>query len=295
MQTEITNNRRKGHVARLPKVLRDKVNSMLEDGATYPSIVAELEQSTTPPLPYSINADSIRSWYSGGYQDYLRDQAWRERLDTNADRYLEVGLTDGTRLAAGGLYAASVQICKLMDELANPSADETDIAECSRVTNALSRLSRSILMLQQYRDQLAKEKAAEIKQLDPKRELREEETLAIVDQVNRLFGLRQYRQPRPVSVPVSAEPTASVPDKSELKSEVPSTPTPEVSSAHENSQPAPATEKVEAPAIDLNKPKPMKFVPLDQRPWNWNELSEYSAMPTIPDIEFLDAQPSTIS
>jgi hypothetical protein len=188
---ETSSHRRKGKIAALSKELRDFVNQQLDDGVTYAVIAEELQKRGA-----SVNAENLSNWKEGGYQDYLRDQAWRERLDQNANRYLEVGLTDGTKLAAGGLYAASVQICKLIDELANPNASETDPDKCSRVTNALSRLSRSILQLQQYRDAIEKAKATELKQLDPDRELRDRETLAIVDEVNRLFGLRQYRKPR---------------------------------------------------------------------------------------------------
>jgi hypothetical protein len=39
MNTETTTHRCKSHIARLPKALRDKVNSMLDDGATYGAIV----------------------------------------------------------------------------------------------------------------------------------------------------------------------------------------------------------------------------------------------------------------
>lgn len=195
-----SNHRRRGNIAKLPKALRDKINSMMDDNIDYPEIIQALGDEGK-----HLHPSNFTHWKNGGYQDYLRDQAWRERLDANADRYLEAGLTDGTKLAAGGLYAASVQICKLMDELSDARPGETDADKCSRVTNALSRLSRSILMLQQYRDQLAKEKAAELKQLDPKRELAEDETLAIVDQVNKLFGLRQYRKPRTTSVPTPCE------------------------------------------------------------------------------------------
>jgi hypothetical protein len=185
MNTE-QQSRRKGNVARLPKELREKINSMMDDGATYPQIIEELEKSISPQLPYSISVNNLSNWFEGGYQDYLRDQAWRERLDTNANRYLEVGLTDGTKLAAGGLYAASVQICKLIDELANPNASETDPEKCSRVTNALSRLSRSILQLQQYRDAIERAKAADPASKESQAKARQD----MLDKMDQLFGIR---------------------------------------------------------------------------------------------------------
>src|SRR6476619_6563055 len=99
--------RRKGNVARLPKKHRDLVNSMLDDGKTYPEIIAELEKSTEPVLPWPISPKNLSAWFEGGYKDYLRAQDWRERIDTRADRYIEIGSNDASPLVAGGLYAAT--------------------------------------------------------------------------------------------------------------------------------------------------------------------------------------------
>jgi hypothetical protein len=195
MNTEIQNNeittgskRRNGNVARLPKVLRDKINSMLDDGAEYSQIIAELEKSTNPPLPHTITEQNITRWKDGGYQDYLRDQAWREQMTTNADRFLDLAqANDGAEIAAGGMQAALIQICQLMDELFNPKSGDRDAASHVRVANTLSRLSRSIISLSQYRDDLAKAKAA-----DPEsREAHEEARRKLVEKVDELFGLRR--------------------------------------------------------------------------------------------------------
>ena len=155
-----SNRRRRGFVARLPKVLRDKINSMLDDGFTYNQIIEELQKSTNPPLPYPLNEDCISTWKLGGYQDYLRNQSWRERIDTRADRYLEVAANDAPQLVAGSLYAATLEISELMDELAQPKSVETDDLKLARISHALARLSQSMLKIQQYRDALAKQKDA---------------------------------------------------------------------------------------------------------------------------------------
>jgi hypothetical protein len=157
--TPVEATRRKGNVARLPKQLRDKINIMLDDGVTYPEIGTELEKSTNPPLPHPISVNNLSNWFEGGYQDYLRNQAWRERMSSDADRYLEVAEDAPTKLVTGGLYASAIQICKLMDELTNPKGGETDAEKCARITNSLSRLSRSVLLIQQYRDKADKKPA----------------------------------------------------------------------------------------------------------------------------------------
>src|SRR5947207_11766424 len=93
---------------------------------TYSDIVAELQKSTNPPLPHPVSEDNVRRWFEGGYKDHLRNQAWRERIDTRADRYLDVAANDAPQLIAGSLYAATLEISEFMDDLAQTKSDETD-------------------------------------------------------------------------------------------------------------------------------------------------------------------------
>jgi hypothetical protein len=168
--TETTSDaRRRGNVARLPKILRDLVNSMLDDGNPYSEIVKALENSIDPQLPHPVSERNISNWFDGGYQDYLRHQSWRERIDTRADRYLDVAATDAPRLVAGSLYAATLEISELMDELAQSKADDTDATKLARISHALARLSQSTLNIQQYRDKRAKQKEAKESAEKPKR------------------------------------------------------------------------------------------------------------------------------
>lgn len=184
MNTE-QQSRRNGNVARLPKVLRDKINSLLDDGATYPQIIGDLEKSTNPPLPYPISVNNLSNWFEGGYQDYLRNQAWRERIDTRADRYVETAANDAPQLLAGSLYAATLEIAEFLDELAQPKAGETDDVKLARTSHALARLSQSTLKIQQYRDQLAKQKVAKDAIEKPKRGgVTEEEMQRIERRIN---------------------------------------------------------------------------------------------------------------
>src|SRR4051794_24517994 len=70
--SSITRRRRRGFVARLPKDLRDRINSMLDDGIVYADIAAEIQKSANPPLPFTLTEDHIRSWKCGGYEDWLK-------------------------------------------------------------------------------------------------------------------------------------------------------------------------------------------------------------------------------
>ena len=59
-------------IPKLPKPLRDLINSMLDDGIPARQIIAKLEASKDPPLPYPISEMNISPWKDTGYD--------RERL-----------------------------------------------------------------------------------------------------------------------------------------------------------------------------------------------------------------------
>src|SRR5438105_15358883 len=63
--------RSRAKIAQLPKVLRDLIHSMLDDGAPYALTIQKLQQSTDPPLPYSVSAMNLSRWTANGYPRYL--------------------------------------------------------------------------------------------------------------------------------------------------------------------------------------------------------------------------------
>jgi len=72
--TQYNHRRRTGKVARLPRLIRLLVNTMLDEGFTYMKIVAKLEQIGYPGFFHQ----NIQRWKDGGYQDHL-DAAERRR------------------------------------------------------------------------------------------------------------------------------------------------------------------------------------------------------------------------
>jgi len=83
-------------IARLPKVLRDQVNAMLDDGIPYNLIVTRLQQSTDPPLPYPISEMNISRWKDGGYQRHLARQERFAYVTENREAALEMAAADTT-------------------------------------------------------------------------------------------------------------------------------------------------------------------------------------------------------
>lgn len=153
-------NRRNGKVARLPETLRDKINKMLENGCTYRHIIAELEKSTAPALPYSLTIDNISNWHGGGYQDFLSAKERAERLNARHDQYFAQANENPAEFTAGTLHAATVELCEVMDEafLSNPGDRNPD--QFCKMANSVARMSRLTLGVQQYRDLAAKLKTA---------------------------------------------------------------------------------------------------------------------------------------
>ena len=67
--------KRRSKISKLPKDIQDQVNTMLDEGATYQSIVDWL---TTKGHP-DFNLDNLHQWKEGGFQDWLHEQRRIER------------------------------------------------------------------------------------------------------------------------------------------------------------------------------------------------------------------------
>jgi hypothetical protein len=179
-----------GKIARLPKVLRDQVNRMLDDGVPYKTIIEKLQQSTDPPLPYKFLEINISRWKDHGYQHYVRHQEWRDELRILRESGSEMNeFTDGPKFQEMLVQVALTEIFRVLQQRELKS----DSLNFIRLFNALARLNREALGLRKYNDLLAKEQS-ELKKLDLDREISENEHVAIVDRTDRIF---EMPRPRP--------------------------------------------------------------------------------------------------
>src|SRR5688572_5008413 len=69
--------RRCGKIARLPKDVRQELNTRLEDGQSYDDII----QWLTSAGHDGFNKQNLSTWKQGGHQDWLREQ---ERFENRA-------------------------------------------------------------------------------------------------------------------------------------------------------------------------------------------------------------------
>ncbi len=158
--------RRTGAIANMPKVLRDEINRMLEDGVIYPQIVARVAQQG-----HEINKFHLMTWRQGGYQDWLREQ---DRLaDMRIMREFAqdvVRENQGKDLQEAAIQIAASHIYQVLMEY-NPKKlkrhlEAGDSVAYARLVTALAKLSDGGLKYERYRAEVVEKKERMQKLLD---------------------------------------------------------------------------------------------------------------------------------
>jgi hypothetical protein len=148
--------RPRSKIARLAKVFRDLINSMLDDGAPYGLIVEKLQQSTDPPLPYPISEMNISRWYNTGYQDHLAQQERLAYVRLNREAALEMVAGDDTAtLPEATLQIIASHYYELLGDF-SPALLKAKLAEdplkYTRFINGFARLAWDQLQPVFFRD-----------------------------------------------------------------------------------------------------------------------------------------------
>jgi len=207
--------RRNGKVARLPKGVREQINELMDDGVDYEEIIKTLGDAGK-----GLTKHNVSQWARGGYCDWVKEQERKVLLAGNFEKVVDtIAKADPEEIPDLVTKLLAARVGGVLSDLTPQEIQvnsEKDPRNLVRLLALVPKLSREALRTRKYREAMEREKAAEIKQLDPKRELEDAEHLAIVDHVNRLFGLRQYRKPKveaamhgkpAVSAPTVAQPT----------------------------------------------------------------------------------------
>jgi hypothetical protein len=177
------NPRRNGKVAHLPKEQRDFINRMFDDGATYSCVSQQLADQG-----FSVNIPNLFAWYHGGYQDELRHRERRAELRETQERLLAARHNDAPALSLVGLQLAVTQLTQQLYEIApgaHKESFQTDAHQYLRMLNTLARMSKSLLALQKYQNEMTPPAT-----LDRNRKLSQKENLLIVDTVDRVLGFK---------------------------------------------------------------------------------------------------------
>lgn len=154
-----------GKISRLPRALRDQINSMIRDSVPYNTIIQTLGE----PVRH-INEDNFTNWKQNGYQAWLREQERIEHLQKISSLASEAAKSnEPTAVHQATLDLIGAQIFEALADFDIKSLSDAlngDAQNYPRLVNALARLSQGSLRYEHYRALVAKQKAIIAKELD---------------------------------------------------------------------------------------------------------------------------------
>lgn len=164
----MSDRRRTGTIAQLPRAIRDHVNRMLDDGCRFKEIIAWLDSNGHP----GINRKQLSRWRTGGYQEWLEEN----RELAREEKVLELSHKIATTNEESKAHEAAIRIATnflfrvFLKFDPDKLATELDMkpTQITPVLNAFSRISRrsnELDMLKDYKRQQAEQRqtATEVK------------------------------------------------------------------------------------------------------------------------------------
>jgi len=191
--------RRNGRIARLPKLERDMVNRMLQNGVPYPNIVAALGE-----LGITVTERNISNWKTrGGYREWTFAQECALETRLHQDAIVDLlRHEDASHIPEVGLQLAATYLSQFLLKPESRQELETDPDKLTPVVANLCRLSKEIHKLQKSRDGSAK---ALDRQNAPERVKRENEEL--LPSLMEVYGTKKLVSPaRPPQKQLSRAP-----------------------------------------------------------------------------------------
>lgn len=155
---------RTGNIARLPRLLRDQVNRMLDDGSRFNSIIAWLAQNGHP----GVKLNNLTEWKKGGFQDWLElHQRLAQEEKLRELSYAIATANEGTKTQEAAIQVASSFLFRVFLKLSPERlAKELDWnpKQIPTVLNSFARLNRRSIeadMIKEYaRQQEERRRAA---------------------------------------------------------------------------------------------------------------------------------------
>src|SRR5882672_4627130 len=199
--------RSRSKIGRLPKAIRDKLNFLVRDGLLCQDVADQLRGDAK-----DITARNISAWAAGPhYQRWLLEQDWLENLRVDQESGFDLlNDFDAARFNEAVLQLAITRLFLAFRHLDSGNLDQKlggNAQAFGRLVTALARACRETTNIQKYRDACAKTVAAELKRLDPTRELSDREHEIIAQRFDDFF-LKPRRKPRPTP-PVPPESSTS--------------------------------------------------------------------------------------
>src|SRR5205823_4758024 len=78
------------------KILRDRINALLDESATYAEIICQIQELADSPLPYPISEMDVSRWKTTGYRRYIAEQERLDSLHANREAAIAMVANDDT-------------------------------------------------------------------------------------------------------------------------------------------------------------------------------------------------------
>jgi hypothetical protein len=141
-----TNRRRVGKIARLPDEVRDSVNKMLDDGFPYGVILVRLGDHAK-----GMNYHSLKRWYRGGYQDYLKSIRDEQSADLRRQFTKAVLDRDGVNGLPGAVAAQAFGLALDLDYETVSRGILKDATTFTRFVNSLVAMAGASVSIEKCR------------------------------------------------------------------------------------------------------------------------------------------------
>jgi hypothetical protein len=172
--------RRKGKIAQLDKVIRDRINEMMRNGKTYEAILTELVKVGVE----DITVQNLSNWFQGGHKDWLREQERMEDMRLKREYAAAyVRENHGSDLAAANEQLVSAQLYELLTDVDLGGIKELIAEEpenYAKIVNAMARVSTASIDRDRYEFDAAK---AVLKHLSTLTEVASNTTLTEAEQL----------------------------------------------------------------------------------------------------------------
>ena len=149
---------RTSRVGRLPRMVRDKVDQMLDDGFVYKDIMKMVKAETGEELGH----DHISTWYHGGHERWLEEkERVRDMRETREFVREEMSKTEGKDAAEAGLKVAAEQLYEILVKF-NVAGLKRELKEqpelYAKVVQMMARVSEGGLKFEKHRAEVEKAK-----------------------------------------------------------------------------------------------------------------------------------------
>ncbi len=134
------NHGRNGTVARLPKSLRDKLNTMMQDGVPSLKIIESLGPDGT-----ELTETNLPNWKNGGYLDWIREQQLAHVISTKhelAESIVQRAATTDTSASQAVLQVIATNLVEFLVETDPATLRQSLLSDSDKFTRFLNSMVR---------------------------------------------------------------------------------------------------------------------------------------------------------